>query len=156
MVLLEMIGDVVFEVVYWMQTRIRIYKIQKAFGFKFNRRQRNWLLHCKDSLREEINSWPRASGKTKCAIAWDLLYRKRPNPFEKSPQPEVVTLKNFFIPDPDIFSHGAVYYRDLYIEYMQAYFSCAAYGLALTPVEFNPGHALHPLLVGKKDGVRHE
>lgn len=156
MAIIMFIGDTIFEIIYWFQTRIRLRKIQKAFGFKFNRRQRKWLLHCKDGVREEIDSWPRGSGKTTCAIAWDFLYRKRPNPFEKKPKTEVVTLRNFFIPDPDIFRRGAEYYRDLYIQYMQSYFRCASFGLSLTPVTFEPGHTLHPILTGRKDGMRHE
>lgn len=156
MAILMFIGNILFEIIYWFETIIRLHKIEKAFGIKFNRTQRKWLLRCTDGIREEIDSWPRRSGKTVCAIAWDLLYMKRPNPFEKNPKTKVVTLQNFFIPDTDIFKRGASYYRDLYIQYMQAYFLCAAHGLSLIPVDFQPGHSLNPVFTGRKDGMRHE
>lgn len=156
MEILMFIGNILFEIIYWFETRIRLRKIEKAFGIKFNRTQRKWLLHCKDGISKDIDSWPRGSGKTACAIAWDLLYLKRPNPFEKNPETKVVTLRNFSIPDPDLFKHGASYYRDLYIQYIRACFSCAAHDLSLIPVAFQPGHSLHPVFAGRKDGMRHE
>lgn len=156
MAILTFIANILFEIICWFETRIRLCKIEKAFGIKFNRTQRKWLLHCKDGISKDIDSWPRRSGKTACAIAWDLLYLKRPNPFEKNPETKVVSLRNFYIPDPDLFKHGASYYRDLYIQYIQAYFSCAAHGLSLIPVDFQPGHSLHPVFTDRKDGMRHE
>lgn len=46
MAILMFIGNILFEIIYWFETRIRLRKIEKAFGIKFNRTQRKWLLHC--------------------------------------------------------------------------------------------------------------
>lgn len=150
----DLIGDAVFNALYFIQTCVRIVKIAKAFNIRFTKQQIRFLLNYKSHL--DLSAWPRASGKTTCAIAWDLIYIRRPNPFKKEQKSTTLTFENFFVPDPDIFRHGIRNYKDLYIQYMQSYFRCAAHGLALTPVNFEHGYKLHRYFTGRKGASRHD